>query len=192
MKKLFLILFLFIFAGSAFARNEADHYIKKYEEAQMPDFELVQDLDPYQVEEYYRYAWAPYPLFRTSIDLYFKKIHIVPGYYILTPRTIKDKQYVFFKQGGKVIYIVPVCETDLVTEVFYKSKTPVPKRNVFGKIYYRTRTGFYNVFRKSKKREPPKSYIEASTIDNMYFRIDVYYGTQCYTMYFKKVKDDYQ
>ena len=46
------------------------------------------------------------------------------------------------------------------------------------------------IFRKGKKREPPKSYIEASTVDNMYFRIDVYYATQCYTMYFKKEKDD--
>ena len=190
MKKIFVIVVLFVlfFANSVFA-GEAEKFIQKYENAQLADFELVHDLDPYQVEDYYKYSWAPYPLFRTSIDLYFKTIHIVPGYYILTPRTIKDKPYVFFKQNGKVVYIIPVCETDLVSPAFYKDKLPQPKRNFFGKVYVKSRRTFYKVFRKGKKQDPPNAFIEASTVDNEYFRIDLYFDTQCYTMYFKKTPE---
>lgn len=190
MKKIFVIVLLLIFSctNSVFA-SEADEFIRKYENAQLADFELVQNLDPYQVEDYYKYAWSPYPLFRTSIDLYFKSIHIQPGYYILTPRTIKDKDYVFFKQNGKVIHIIPVADKDFVTELFYQEVMPEPKRNLFGKIYVKTRRNFYRIFRKGKKQDPPNSYIEASTIDNMFFRIDVYYGTTCYSLFFKKIKD---
>ena len=190
MKKIFaVVICLFVFANTAFASKESEKFIKNYENAQLPNFELVQDLDPYQVEDYYRYAWAPYPLFRTSVDLYFKGIHILPGYYILTPREVKDNTYVFFKQAGKVIYIIPVGEKDLVNPLFYKEKTPVPKRNMFGKIYAGTRKHFYNIFKKSKKMEPPSSYIEVSTIDNVYIQIDLYYGATRYSMYFKSVPE---
>ena len=58
-----------------------------------------------------------------------------------------------------------------------------------GKIYYRSRKTFYKIFRKGKKQDPPNAYVEASTIDNMYFRIDLYFGKQSYSMYFKKVPD---
>ena len=190
MKKIFVtsIILILSFANIVFA-GEGEKFIQQYENAQLADFELVHDLDPYQVEEYYRYSWSPYPLFRTSIDLYFKSIHIVPGYYILTPRVIKDRTYIFFKQNGKVAHIIPVCNTDLVSPAFYKEKLPEPKRNVFGKIYVKSRRTFYKIFRKGKKQDPPKSYLEASTIDNEYFRIDLYFGTQRYTTYFKKTPD---
>ena len=190
MKKIFLIniILMFMLANATFA-SEADKFIQKYENAQLADFELVHNLDPYQVEEYYRYAWAPYPLFRSSIDLYFKSIHIEPGYYILTPRVVKDRQYVFFKQSGKVVYIIPVCDTNMVSPAFYKDRLPEPKRNVFGKIYVKSRRTFYKVFRKGKKQEPPKSYVEASTIDNEFYRIDLYFGAECYTMYLKKTPE---
>ena len=167
MKKIFVtvVILLLSFANVVFA-GEGEKFIREYENAQLADFELVHDLDPYQVEEYYKYSWSPYPLFRTSIDLYFKSVHIVPGYYILTPRVVKDKPYVFFKQNGKVAYIVPVCE-----------------------IYVKSRRTFYKIFRKGKKQDPPKSYLEASTVDNEFFRIDLYFGTQRYTMYFKKTPE---
>lgn len=191
MKKFFciFILFTFLCTNIACASSEADKFIEKYEKAQLADFELVHDLDPFQVEDYYKYAWAPYPLFRTSIDLYFKTIHIPPGYYIVTPRTIKDRDYILFKQNGKVTHIVPVCDQELVTDLFYKEVLPKPKRNFFGKVYVNTRRVFYKIFRKGKKQDPPKSYIEASTIDNMFFRVDIYYGATCYSTYFKKVPD---
>ena len=113
MKKLWSLIFICLIFCSLKSYAATD-YATLYEKAQVPDFELVHNLDPYQNEDYQKYAYAPYPLFRLSSTVYFKNQTVPAGYYILTPRVMKDRDYVFFKEAGKVKYIIPVVKKELV------------------------------------------------------------------------------
>jgi len=166
----------------AFAAND---YERLYNEAEVPKIKLMHDLDPYQNEDYYNYAWSPYPLFRTASTLYFKDITIPPGYYLLAAREIKGKDYVFFKEAGKVKYIIPVVETDVVLEDFYKRKMPEPQLTKGQKFKKNTGNFFSKLFKDSKKQPPPRSFIQAQKLDGNFYEIIYYYGNKKYTMYFR-------
>ena len=66
MKKIFILLLIFICSNPCFAAKD---YEKLYNEAQVPNIKLMHNLDPYQDEDYFNYAWSPYPLFRTATTL---------------------------------------------------------------------------------------------------------------------------
>ena len=66
---LFILLSVCANLNRAYAATD---YATLYEKAQVPDFELVFNIDPYQNEDYQKYAYAPYPLFRLSSTVYFK------------------------------------------------------------------------------------------------------------------------
>lgn len=181
-KKLISMLILILFCNPVFAAKD---YEKLYNEAEVPKIKLMHNLDPYQAEDYFNYAYSPYPLFRTSTTLYFKDIAIPTGYYLLAARHIQDKDYIFFKEAGKVKYIIPVIETDTVLEDFYKRKMPVPQLTKGQKFKKSVVNGWNNVFRNSKKKQPPSSYIEGHTLDANFYEIIFYYGNKKYTMYFR-------
>ena len=181
-KQLIGISILILLCNTAFAAKD---YETLYNNAEVPKIKLMHNLDPYQNEDYFNYAYSPYPLFRTSSTLYFKDITIPPGYYLLAARNIKDKDYIFFKESGKVKYIIPVIETDVVLEDFYKRKMPVPQLTKGEKFKKKVANGWNNIFRNSKKRQPPSSYIEGHALDGNFFEIVFYYGNKKYTMYFR-------
>lgn len=178
-----------IFAISAALPSFAEDYARLYEEAKPADFQLVHEIDPYQNEDYQNYAWSPFPLFRLSSEVHFKGQSIPAGYYILTPRTINGKDYVFFKEAGKVKYIIPVVKKDLVPIDFYHTNLPEPKRTKWQNFCKGTRDKFYTVFRNSsKKSPPPSSYIVSDFLDNEMYLIVVYYGEHKYSLVFKSHK----
>ncbi len=163
----------------------AKDYEKMYNNAEVPQIKLMHDLDPYQNEDYFNYAYSPYPLFRTASTLYFKDLVITPGYYLLAARNIKGKDYIFFKAEGKVKFIVPAIETEVVLEDFYKRKMPVAKLTKWQKFKKRISDGWNKKFKNSKKMPPPSSYIEAKILDENFYEIVFYYGNKKYTMYFR-------
>ena len=85
MKKIFLvILSLFLFSQvTCFAEIDWEAL---YENSQPFGTKLMHDIDPYEDEDNFKYAYSPYPLFRTSVVLYYKNMKIDSGYYQLTPR----------------------------------------------------------------------------------------------------------
>lgn len=188
MKKIFIFTALLIFLSNIPVNAETD-YATLYKNAQVPDFELVHGIDPYQNEDYQKYAWSPFPLFRLASDVYFKNQTIPAGYYILTPRNIKDRDYVFFKEAGKVKYIIPVVKKELVPVDFYHNNLPTPKYTKWQKFSKTVRDGFYTVFRKSsKKAPPPKSYIISENIEGDMYLIVLHYGEIKYYLVFKSNK----
>ena len=64
MRKIFYILILIAINITSFAT--ATDYIKLYEQTNKVDFTFYNNIDPYQDEDNFRYAYSPYPLFRTS------------------------------------------------------------------------------------------------------------------------------
>ena len=156
MKKIFYTLFIFIAFSCTGAFCKTD-YAALYEKTQVADFELVHRLDPYQNEDYQKYAYAPYPLFRLSLDLKFKNITIPAGYYILTPRNMHDRDFVFFKENGKVKYIIPVVKKEVVEPGFYETNIPTPQLTKWESFCKNTREGFYKLFKNSSKKAPPRN-----------------------------------
>ena len=168
MKKNLLFLILFSALATAPALGATD-YARLYENAQVADFELVHKIDPYQNEDYQKYAYAPYPLFRLSSDVYFKNQAIPAGYYILTPRVIKNHDYVFFKEAGKVSYIIPVVKKELVPVDFYHNNLPTPKLTKWQNFCKKTNCSFkfskqvmtkeYEIRHKKCKAMPFKTFL---------------------------------
>ena len=182
MKRLLILIFSMFVCSSAFASKDIESL---YNNAEKPDIKLMHNLDPYQNEDYFNYAYSPYPLFRLSTTLYFKDSAIPPGYYLLAARNIKDKDYVFFKEAGKVKFIIPVIETDTVLEDFYKRKMPVPELTKGQKFKNKVENGWHKVFKGGKKQPPPTSYIEGHLLDGNFYELIFYYGNKKYTMYFR-------
>lgn len=189
MKKrlLTLLIFGFILFG---AEAKSLDYIGMYNDAKPADFELVHNLDPYQNEDYQKYAWSPFPLFRLSSEVHFKGQTIPAGYYILTPRTMKGNDYIFFKEAGKVKYIIPVVKKDLVPVGYYHANLPEPKYTKWQKFCQKTQKGFHTIFRNSsKKAPPPTSYITTEIVEGGYYAIILNYGENRYYLVFKSQKD---
>ena len=111
MRKFLLFLTLFLFLSMNAFASELD-YDSLYDAAMPFESRLYNDIDPFEDEDSIRYAWSPYPLFRTSAFLYFKEYTIEPGYYSIVPRTLQGKDYILFKQNGKVQFIIPVAKKE--------------------------------------------------------------------------------
>lgn len=182
MKKLvcFLVVFL-IFQGFA----KAEDLDALYEAAQPFASKLYNDIDPFQDEDTLKYSWSPYPLFRTSADLYFKDIKIEPGYYLLTPRTLKGSDYVLFKQNGKVQFIIPVAKKEATPLNFYEANTPQMKLTKWQKFSSSVRKKFYDTAQNSGRSTPPSSLVDVQ-VEVKYIIINFYYGESKYVVLFKR------
>lgn len=186
MKK-FLVLFIILIFSRSLSVASIDDYDSLYNQAQLSTVKLMHNLDPYQDEDYQKYIWSPYPLFRTCSYLYFKDLSVSPGYYLLTPRQFKGNDYVLFKTNGKVQFIVPVVKIESVPEDFYKNNFPIPKKTKFEKFCKSTGDFIYKHLKSSRRVPPPQAFVDASDEGN-YFVIKLYYGDKCYVMAFRKYK----
>lgn len=188
MKKIFVLSFLLIMLVCPPAPAQTD-YATLYQQAPLPDFKLVHDIDPYQNEDYQKYAWSPYPLFRLASDVYFKGQTIPAGYYIITPREMNGNTYIFFKESGKVKFIIPVVKKELVPVDFYHNNMPLPKYTKWQKFCKAVRDGFYKIFKNSStKAPPPNSYIITENIEGDMYLVVLYYGETKYYIVFKSNK----
>ncbi|MDD3237549.1 MAG: hypothetical protein PHV37_05570 [Candidatus Gastranaerophilales bacterium] len=186
--KYFLALIIVTIAFSGYSTAaEAPNYDELYYNAQLFDTEFMHDVDPYQDQEYMKYTWSPYPLFRTSSTLYFKSLTIEPGYYLLTPRNLKDKDYVLFKDNGKVKFIVPVVKKTITDVGFYQYQVPKPKLTKSKTIAQNLQKCFFKNKRDSGRMPPPDSYIDVLEEGN-YVIIKFYYSNSCYWLLFRKNK----
>ncbi len=167
--------------------GEKETYDEIYEKLLPADFEYIFGIDPYQAEDYTKYMYSPYPLFRVGVPFIFKDIKIEPGYYILTPRKKGGRTYVLFKEQGRVKYLIPVYDVDVVDPLFYNQYIPERKKGFWEKAGQKTSNFFGRLFPKSTQKMPaPKAYIEVNDIDREYFQVILFYGAQKYYMLFRQ------
>ncbi len=193
MKTFLKILILLIFGivismpdTSAFA-GEKETYNEIYEKLEPADFEYIFGIDPYQAEDYTKYMYSPYPLFRVGVPFIFKNTKIEPGYYILTPRKKAGKTFVLFKEQGRVKYMVPVYNIDLVDPLFYNQYIPEKKKGFWSKVGSGISNTIGRAFPKKTQRMPaPKAYIEVNDIDREFYQVILFYGEHKYYMIFKQ------
>ncbi len=181
---LFLLLIIFLLPVNQKALSqELDEIYEKLEEA---PFEYIFGLDPYQADEYTKYIYSPYPLFRSGVNLVFKSKVIPPGYYLLTPREKDGKTYILFKENGRVKFAIPVYKTAAVYEGFYEDKLPQEEMSFAKKSGNKFMNFIGTKWGHRNKRTPaPKAYIEFND-SGIFWDMVLYYGDKKYYLVFKK------
>jgi len=192
--KIFLIIFIFIcgflngacMADSNIPHTKTDDLDEIYESLEEADFDYIFGIDPYQADDYTVYMRSPYPLFRSGVNLIFKSKKIPPGYYLLTPREKNGKTWVLFKENGRISYVIPVYNEDIVAPTFYEDKFEHPKPTLGDKIAKKTMGFIGTKWGKKNQRTPiPEAYIEFNDA-GIYWDMVLYYGMKKYYLLFKK------
>lgn len=163
------------------------NYASIYNSLELAKHSYMHNIDPDQYYDMKDTAWTPYPLLRLNSYIYFKSLSIEPGYYLLTPREHKGKWYLLFKQNGKVVHIIPVYERDITPEFFYDKHLPQPKLTRAQKIHMGA-LSFLGKFKNSKRKDPIKSYMEITDLENHFVSIIIYYGNHKYSTIFRTIK----
>lgn len=185
MKKILNIILTSVLLACVCGKALADiDYDSLYYQSNSTPPKLMHSIDPYQDEDNLKYAWSPYPLFRTSSTLYYMDKTIPPGYYLLTPRKLKDVDYVFFKENGRISFVIPVAKKEAVAPMFYDQYLPKPKLTKWQQFWKNRSDTFYKHHKNSKKMPPPPAYIEVADVGN-YFLVKLYFDTDCYWLLFK-------
>lgn len=190
MKKILLLIIICIACSIQAVHadiKETIDYNEVYNNLYPLDIYFDARVDPLQDAEYLGYMESPYTLFRTSLILYFKKITLDPGYYLLTPRKFSNYDFVMFKENGKITAFIPVYEkVKIDPKVVYK-EPPKPKAKLYKRPFIAIGKAFVKVFGRFKR--PPKPYrskIETKITDNgQYFLVWFYQEDYLYKMIFK-------
>ena len=163
------------------------NYMAIYNALQPATHSYHHGIDPEQYYDLKDATWAPYPLLRLNSYIYFKSQAIEPGYYLLTPRKHKDNWYLLLKQNGKVAHIIPVYERDITPIDFYEKHLSKPKLTKAQKIHMGV-LDFVGKFKSSKRKEPIKSYLEITDLENHLVSIVIYYGNHKYSTLFRTIR----
>ena len=186
MKKYLLILTL-LMLGTISNAKDID-YQQIYRDLEVPSVKFIHDIDPGEYYDTKNSTWSPYPLFRLTSPLYFKTITIEPGYYLLTPREHKGHYYMLFKEAGKVKYVIPIYEKEIVPLTFYDDNLPQAKLAPSQKVHLKL-LDLMGKFVPSAKREPtPETYLETTELDNNFISIVIYWGDYRYYTIFRTIK----
>ena len=186
MKKFLLILTaIFLMAQVSLAET---NYEQIYRDLDPADFSDVHNIDPGEMYDVQNTSWSPYPLFRLTSPLFFKNTTIEPGYYLLTPREHNGNWYILFKEQGKVKYIIPAYNREIVPMGFYEANLPkaklTPSQKFQVKLY-----DFVGKHVKSSQRKPaPDTYLETTDLENNFISIVIYWGDYRYYMVMRTVK----
>lgn len=187
MKKLVLLLSLICFSAAANAAN-ISNYEQIYRDMPIPTHQYIHNIDPGENYDTKDTTWSPYPLFRLVAPLYFKSIAIEPGYYALTPREYKGDWYILFKEAGKIRYIIPVYNRDIVPETFYDENLPKPKLTFTQKFHIKALDFIGKHFKRSKRKPAPQTYLEVTDLDNNFVSLVIYYGNYRYYTIMRTIK----
>lgn len=186
MKKIVILLILICAGLSAEAKNVDFETV--YRDMAVPTHKYIHNIDPGEYYDTKTSTWSPYPLFRLASPIFFKNIAIEPGYYALTPREYKDNWYILFKEAGKVKYIVPVYERDIVPEAFYDENIGKPKLSISQKLHIGALDTIGKFFPSAKRKPAPQTFLETTDLENYYLSVVIYWGNHRYYTIFRTIQ----
>lgn len=186
MKKVLLIALL-IFSGLCASAKNVD-YEEVYRTLEVPTHKYVHNVDPGEYYDQQQSSWSPYPLFRLTSPIFFKSITIEPGYYALTPREYKDNWYILFKDGGKIKYIIPVYDREIVPMTFYDDHIPKPKLTISQSLHIKAMDTIGKIFPSAKRKPTPQAYLEATDLERNYLSLVIYFGNYRYYTIFRTIQ----
>ncbi len=185
MKKFLIILFMLFLSGSCYAETD---YRQIYQDMEVPDFQYIHGIDPGELYDTKNTSWSPYPLFRLTSPIFFKSITIEPGYYLLTPREHKGNWYILFKEAGKVKYIVPAYNRDIVPEAFYDENLPKAKLTPSQKFHINALNLIGKVIPSAQRKPAPQTYLELTELENNFLSVVIYWGNHRYYTLFRTIQ----
>ncbi len=149
------------------------------------DIKFENNLDPYEQQDNYSCAMSPYPLVRTVMPMYSLKTIIEPGYYLLTPRKIGARDYLLFKERGRVLYTAPIFESKQIDP---EKEYPQPKDP-----YDDAPFGLKSVFkglgiisgRRTHAPQVPMHKVDCFQYNDQFYGINVYYKDRIYKTVYK-------
>lgn len=187
MKKILILLVILNMFVSISMAAESD-YRKIYLDMKVPDFSYIHGIDPGQYYDNKDASYSVYPLLRLSSPLYFKTITIKPGYYDLTPREHKGKQYILFKQNGLIVHILPVYKKEIVPIDFYRTHLPKPRYTLTQKIGNSLHMFVGKVFKSAKRKPLAKTYLEVEDVADNFVILIIYYNNYRYYIIVRSVR----
>lgn len=161
-----------------------------YKKIKPANISLENNLDPYEQQDNYDTHRSPYPLIRTTQEIYAQGTAIPPGYYLLTPRKIGAKNYIFFKQKGKVSHIIPIFQIDDVNPEKLYPKAEVPFAKFPWGIRHVMKFVSIMVGKYQRPLDPPQHKVECFPYNDDYYGIDVFYKDKLYRTIYRFKKDD--
>ncbi len=186
MKKFLSLLFILLLGITVYAEDM--DYEQIYRELEVPDFSFVHNIDPGEMYDTQYTSWSPYPLFRLTSPLYFKTITIEPGYYLLTPREHKGNWYILFKEAGKVKYIIPAYNREIVPMGFYDENLPKAKLTPSQKFHIKFYDFVGKYIRSSQRKPAPDTFLETTDLENNFISLVIYWGNYRYYMIMRTIK----
>ena len=186
MKKFLSLLFILLLGITVYAEDM--DYEQIYRELEVPDFSFVHNIDPGEMYDTQYTSWSPYPLFRLTSPLYFKNITIEPGYYLLTPREHKGNWYILFKEAGKVKYIIPAYNREIVPMGFYDENLPKAKLTPSQKFHIKFYDFVGKYIRSSQRKPAPDTFLETTDLENNFISLVIYWGNYRYYMIMRTIK----
>lgn len=163
-------------------------YEQIYRDLEVPKVKYIHDIDPGEYYDTQNSTWSPYPLFRLTSPLYFKDITIEPGYYLLTPREHKGDWYMLFKEAGKIRYIIPVYDKEIVPVTFYDDNLPQPKLAPTQKMHLKMLDVLGKYVPSAKRKPTPQTYLEITDLDNNFVSMVIYWGDYKYYTIFRTIQ----
>ena len=184
MKKFLVISLIMLLGAGVYADAEHEQI---YRDLEAPDFSYIHDIDPGEMYDMQYTSWSPYPLFRLTSPLYFKNITIEPGYYLLTPREHEGNWYILFKEAGKVKYIIPAYNREMVPMGFYDANLPKAKLTPSQKFHVKLYDFVGKYVRSSQRKPAPQTYLETTDLENNFLSLVIYWGNYRYYMIFRTI-----
>jgi hypothetical protein len=185
--KFILISFLTIYTAlPVYAIKDEIDYTMIYNDLPKIKAEFTNNEDPDEYYDVRKFNVSPYPLIRTSSDLYVQNIKIPPDYYLLTPREYNGKSAILFKQQGKVLFMVPVYKKETINPKLVYFEPPKAKTPLWKKPLIYTLKKMKLLDRYENPVAFPKSKMYAFDVYGSYYEMDLYYEDSLYKMIFKK------
>ena len=184
MKKFLAVLLIMLLGLSVYADAEHEQI---YRDLEVPDFSYIHDIDPGEMYDMQHTSWSPYPLFRLTSPLYFKNITIETGYYLLTQREHEGNWYILFKEAGKVKYIIPAYNREIVPMGFYDANLPKAKLTPSQKFHVKLLDFVGKYVRSSQRKPAPQTYLETTDLENNFISLVVYWGNFRYYMILRTI-----
>ena len=93
-----------------------------------------------------------------------------------------------FKEAGKVKYIIPVYDREIVPVTFYDDNLPQAKLTPSQKIHLKMLDVVGKAVPSAKRKPTPKTYLETTDLDNNFVSIVIYWGDYRYYTIFRTIQ----
>lgn len=187
MKRLLIILLLFVFSSPVLAELDYDRI---YKDTPVLDYMYETGVDDDEQVDYQDYIISPYVLIRIPTNLRCKNVLLQQGYYLVKAESKNGYRFAVFKQNGRVAGVVPIYQKSWVNPDILFPKPPQPKYKWYVKPFVMAKNiikwPFKKLFKRRLPLQPPRALLDYKLVDDgKYYDMHLYIEDGLYKMLFK-------